>query len=204
MSGLKLKKEKTRKRIIESAALVFAEKGYAGTTISDVAGRAGIGKGTVYGYFRGKEDLFFSVFEWFMEEIGSFASVGISVLGRPVAERLSALSGSVMASCIRMKDMYSLVIEFWAAATVARDQNRFKDLFRQGYADYRKLVSALIQDGISRGEFREDIDPEPIAATLVGTWDALGLQAWFDEDFDPEKASDEFMKVFISGLTRQG
>jgi AcrR family transcriptional regulator len=204
MPGLKLKKEKTRKRIIKSAALVFAEKGYAGTTISDVAGRAEIGKGTVYGYFRGKEDLFFSVFEWFMDEIGASSSVGISVLGGPVAHRLTALGVSIVSSCVKMKHMYSLVIEFWAAATPSREQSRFKDLFRQGYADYRQIVSALIQDGIARGEFREDIDPEPIAATLVGTWDALGLQAWFDEDFDQEKASDEFMKVFISGLARQG
>ncbi|NIS68002.1 MAG: hypothetical protein GTO12_03340 [Proteobacteria bacterium] len=46
------------------------------------------------------------------------------------------------------------------------------------------MVPALIRDGIERVEFRPEVDTESLAAAFVGTWDALLLQAWFDEAFD--------------------
>jgi AcrR family transcriptional regulator len=197
------KKEK-RTQIIKAAAQVFAQKGYAGTVIAEIAACAGIGKGTVYEYFDSKEDLFFAVFEWYMEESGSAAMVSISALGGPASARLTTLSDSLMKTWSKeMKEAYSLVMEFWSASASSQMRQRFKDAFSQAYADFRGIVSSLIRDGIERGEFRPDIDPEPIAAALVGTWDALLLQAWFDPVFDPVDAAKHFMDVVISGLTRR-
>jgi len=59
----------------------------------------------------------------------------------------------------------------------------------------------LIRDGIERGEFQPQVDIESVAAALVGTWDALLLQAWFDDDFNPLTAARGFMTVVINGLT---
>ena len=76
-------KQKTKKRdqIIEAAAQVFAQKGYSGAVVADIAVQADIGKGTVYEYFSSKEDLFFAVFEWFQKKTEKAATVGISSLG---------------------------------------------------------------------------------------------------------------------------
>jgi hypothetical protein len=71
------------------------------------------------------------------------------------------------------------------------------------YENFRGLVVALIRDGIERGEFRSDVDPTSIAAALVGTWDALFLQAWFDNTFDPVSTANNFLKVVIRGLSVQ-
>jgi len=57
----------------------------------------------------------------------------------------------------------------------------------------------LILEGIERGEFRSDINPESVAAALVGAWDALFLQAWFDPDFDPMMTSNDFLAVVLKG-----
>lgn len=196
----KNQKQKKEKQIIEAAAQVFAQNGFSGTAMAEIAACAGIGKGTIYEYFKSKEDLFFAVFEWYMKESGSAITVSISALGGPASSRLMALSDSIMATWSNMLDAYSLVMEFWAASASSQMRQRFKAAFRQGYEDFRGIVSALIQDGIERGEFQPDIEPEPIAAALVGTWDALLLQAWFDPGFDPIAAAKHFLEVVISGL----
>jgi len=197
------RRREKKQRILEAAAQIFAMRGYSGTLVADIAVQAGVGKGTVYEYFDSKEDLFFAVFEWFVQATEAKAKVSISALGGSASQRLSALSDSLMQSWDEMKDMYSLVMEFWSASASSQMRERFKLAFKQGYKDFRQIVSILIRDGISRGEFRPEVDAESVAAALVGTWDALLLQAWFDEGFDHLRAAKKFMEALISGLTAE-
>ena len=189
--------------IIEAAARVFASRGYNGTLMADIATEAGIGKGTIYEYFDSKEDLFFAVFEWFVRATETEAKVSIHALGGSASERLEALSDSLMKSWLQMLDMFSLVMEFWSASASSQLRKRFKRAFREGYSDFRQIVSALIRDGMQRGEFRPEVDAESVAAALVGTWDALLLQAWFDDSFDPLNTARRFMSVLIRGLAAE-
>ena len=101
-----------------------------------------------------------------------------------------------------IKDVFLLVMEFWAASSSTQMRQRFKGAFKQLYDDYRRIVSSLIQDGINSGEFRSDVRPEPVAAALVGTWDALFLQAWFEKNFDPVNIAREFLVVVLRGLAK--
>ena len=192
-----------RSVIIEAAAHVFATRGYTGTLIADIAAEAGIGKGTIYEYFNSKEDLFFAVFEWFVRATEADVKVSIQALGGSASERLEALSDSLMKSWLQMMDMFALVMEFWSASASLQMRERFKRAFREGYSDFRQIVSNLIQDGIQRGEFRPEVDGESVAAALVGTWDALLLQAWFDDNFDPVTTARRFMAVVIRGLAAE-
>jgi AcrR family transcriptional regulator len=196
----KASKQIKKSLIIEAAARVFANRGYNSTLIAEIATEAGIGKGTIYEYFPSKEDLFFAVFEWFVEMTEAEARVSISALGGSASERLKALNDALLKSWLEMLDMYSLVMEFWSASASSRMRQRFKKAFREGYKDFRQLVSALISDGIETGEFQPEVDAESVAAALVGAWDALLLQAWFDEGFDPLTTSRKFMAVLINGL----
>jgi AcrR family transcriptional regulator len=189
-------------RIIEAAAWVFAQKGYAGSSVADIAVKAEIGKGTIYGYFDSKEDLFFAVFECFILRTGGAAKVSISHLGGSAAQRLEALSDSIIGMWDEIKDAFTLTMEFWAASSSSKFRERFKEAFRRLYGEFRGIVIALIHDGIGRGEFRSDVDPESIAAALVGTWDALFIQAWFENNFDPLKTGRNFLNVVIRGLLK--
>jgi AcrR family transcriptional regulator len=195
------RKEEKRALIIEAAAKVFARRGFASTLMAEIAIEAGIGKGTLYEYFDSKENLFFAVFEWFVQATEAEAKVSISALGGSASERLDALSDSLMSSWAQMEDMYSLVMEFWSASASSQMRERFKQAFKNGYSDFRQIVSTLIRDGIERGEFQPHVDIDSVAAALVGTWDALLLQAWFDDDFNPLTAARGFMTVVINGLT---
>jgi AcrR family transcriptional regulator len=190
-------------RIIEAAARVFAQKGYAGSSVADIAVKAEIGKGTIYAYFDSKEDLFFAVFEWFILQTGTTAKVSVSHLGGSATQRLEVLSDSIMGMWDEIQDVFTLTIEFWAASSSSQIRDRFKEAFRRLYNEFRGLVVALIRDGIERGEFRSDVDSASIAAALVGTWDALFIQAWFEKKFDPLITARNFLKVVIRGLSNE-
>ena len=192
-----------KNHIIQAAVTVFAQKGYASATIADIAAEAKIGKGTIYEYFASKDDLFFAVFEWFKLQTEDAARVNIAVLGESAAGRLNALSDSLMGMWLEMKDVFRLTMEFWAASSSSQMQDRFKANFRNTYQDFRNIVNSLIREGIERGEFRTDINSESVAAALVGTWDALFLQAWFEDDFDPVTIARDFLSILINGLSRR-
>jgi AcrR family transcriptional regulator len=200
LADLRQQKTEKRNRIVEAAARVFAQKGYAGAVVADIAVEARIGKGTVYEYFNSKEDLFFAVFEWFQKKTAEAATVRIYSLGGGAADRLMVLNDSLMSLWHEIKDVFVLTMEFWAASSSATMRDRFKAAFKRLYDDYRGLVSSLIRDGINSRDFRGDIHPEAIAAALVGTWDALFLQAWFDDGFDPAATAREFLDTVLKGL----
>lgn len=204
MADIIKQKAKRKDQIIEAAAQIFAQKGYSGAIMADIAIQANIGKGTIYEYFKSKEDLFFAVFEWFQKKTEKAATVGISSLGGSATDRLKVLNSTLMELWDEIKDVFVLVMEFWAASSSAQRRRRFKGAFKQLYNDYRKIVSSLIQEGVNSGEFRSDIKPEPVAAALVGTWDALFLQAWFDDSFDPTATANDFLDAFLRGLLTDG
>jgi AcrR family transcriptional regulator len=200
MDPIRQQGETRKAQIIAAAARVFAQKGFTGAVVAEIATEAGIGKGTVYEYFDSKEDLFFAVFQWLSRKIASAATVKISALGGSASQRLMALNESVVNSILDMKDMFSLVLEFWAASSSAIMRRRFKSAFKKTYRDFRGIVSSVIRDGIEKGEFGSNVNPESLAAALVGAWDALFLQAWFDDSFDPLVTAQDFMVLVIQGL----
>lgn len=189
-------------RIIEAASRVFAQKGYANATVADIAVRAEIGKGTIYEYFDSKEDLFFAVFEWYKTKTEGAARINVFVLGNSAANKLEALSISLIEMWDEIKDVFTLTMEFWSASSTLQQPDRFKEKFRNTYQQFRIVVNSLILEGIERGEFRADVNSESVAAALVGAWDALFLQAWFDPDFNPATTARDFIAVVIRGLSK--
>ena len=63
-------RESRKQQIMDAALELFAREGYSHCSISKLAAHAGISKGLMYNYFDSKEDLFFAVFEWFMQQMG--------------------------------------------------------------------------------------------------------------------------------------
>lgn len=196
------REEKTR-AIIEAAARVFARQGYSGTVIADIAREADIGKGTVYEYFDSKEDLFFAVFEWFCKSHAAQAQVQVSDLAGGASERLMALVNSIVETFAAHLDLYALTMEFWAASATIKMRNRLKAEFKEVYRDFRTLISALIREGVASGEFKGTIDPESIAASLVGALDGLFLQVWFDETFDAIGVARGLMECMMEGMAQE-
>jgi AcrR family transcriptional regulator len=189
-------------QIIDAAAAVFARKGFFTTAMADIASAAGIGKGTLYVYFPSKDDLFFAVFQRFMEKTRQAADACGQGARVPASRRLMTIGDAVTGAWPQLKRLYSLTLEFWAAAASSRHRDRFKQAFSSAYGQYRTLVADVLRQGIADGEFRRDVAVASVAAVLVGAWDALLLQAWFDDDFDPVAAGRDFLRVLLHGLLR--
>lgn len=196
------RRQEKRALIVEAAARTFARRGYGRTKVAEIAVEAGVGKGTIYEYFESKEALFFSVFQWLGETSANKARRALASSQGTARQRLLKVSQTLLREWVEMVDFFTLVLEYWSAAATSGARERFRSAFRAAYQDFRLLLGQLIREGMAQGEFRADIDPESVAAALVGTWDALLLQAWFDEDFDPLKTAERFLEVVMRGLTR--
>lgn len=193
-------RDKKETAILEAAAAVVAERGFRTTRVADVAERAGIGKGTVYEYFRSKEDLFLRLFDWYTNE--AFASM-LGELQTPTGSAVDALKRSgetLLASCQQMLPFYPLTLEFWSASTAPEFKERLVDEFRALYRRFRAALSAAIRDGIEQGELGPHVNPEAVAAVLVSAYDGLFLQAWFDPSFDPVASGRHFLEVLLKGM----
>ncbi len=193
-------KEKKQTAILTAALSVFGEKGYAAAKIIDIAGAAGVGKGTIYEYYRSKDDLFFAVFEWYVEQLAGASMVDASCLGGDAADRMRALLSSVFTAFHKEIDNFSVFLEFWAAAGNPAMRDRFRSALLSMYDIFRGIIIDLVEEGKGSGVFRKDVDAFSTAAGLVGALDGMMLQAWMDRDFDALTASKHFFDTLIIGM----
>jgi AcrR family transcriptional regulator len=194
-----LRAQKERE-ILTAAAAVFAERGFRGTRIADVAARAGIGKGTIYEYFRSKEELFMSLFHWYTEQAFATMLDTANDSGDSPLTVLRRSCDSLLASCQEMQELYPLTMEFWSASTASEFRERLSEEFRHLYEQFRGAIAEILRAGMARGEVGPHVVPEAVAAVLVGALDGILLQAWFDPDFDPLASGSHFLDVLTLGL----
>ena len=193
-------RDRKARAIVDAAAAVFAERGFRAARVADVAARAGIGKGTVYEYFRSKEDLFLAVFRAFETATLDGAAPAAEASPGSAADFLRAFADATLKELRENLYFYPLTMEFWSAAATSDLRDRLMVEFRELYAGYRTFVAAAIRRGMEGGEFGTHVDPEHVAASLVGAIDALFLQAWFDPAFDPVAAGNHFVEVVLRGM----
>ena len=152
-----------RRAILHAAVRVFAEKGYHGCRISDVAKQAGVAYGLVYHYFRNKEELLESVFaeQWavFIAALRAIADGGGSALDQVAAVCRFAIDVFRTApAAVRV-----LLLE------VARTPGTLRaGSTRQTFEDAARIVAGIVARGKERGEIRADADPMVVATGLLG------------------------------------
>jgi len=186
--------------ILRAAARVFAELGYQAATVDAIAEHAGIGKGTVYEYFRNKQELFFAVFDDYIASMERLARESARLPSATAAEQIRQAIHTVLQMGAEGRDLFPLVFEFWSASASPDRQARVAMLFRDTYAKFRTLLAGQLRKGQREGEFDRGANASRIAAVLVGSLDGLFLQAWFDPALDPVAMGDDFVSVVLRGL----
>lgn len=195
------RKQEKRDKILAAAAGVFAENGFSRTTMAQVAERADVGKGTLYEYFPSKEELYFNVFESFVRQVyGAVSGLTLSQTSDSAVQLLTRLNQAIVDQLQDTRKHYGLFMEFWSASANSGLKHRFQEAFRTMYRMYGDLVAGVVDKGVARGEFRSGVDTRALGSCLVGAWDAMGLQAWFDEDFSMVRTARTFMDVVLAGL----
>ncbi len=189
--------------ILRSAAEVFAEQGYQATTMDAIAERAGTGKGTIYEYFRNKQELFFGVFDDYIASMERLARASAGPAEATASAGIRQSIHTVLEMGAGERELFPLVFEFWAASASPERQTRVATLFRESYARFRTLIAGQIRKGQRKGEFDRKVDASGIAAVLVGSLDGLFLQAWFDPSLDAVAMGDAFVTIVLRGLAKK-
>jgi len=197
-----------RERILDAAEQVFAAHGFFAAKVSEIAKEAGVADGTIYLYFKNKDDLLISLFESRMERVNAHLGHEIARHKAP-REKLGAFIRAYLA----------LVKEQPAAAEVMTVELRQSAKFMKGqpanpkFAELLRLLASIVADGQAAGVFTDSI-PAPIAARMIfGLVDEMAL-AWLLGDktpdaaprgkkFDIVRAADWVGALIMQGLERR-
>jgi TetR/AcrR family fatty acid metabolism transcriptional regulator len=188
-----------RERILDAAEVVFAQHGFFAARVSEIAKEAGVADGTIYLYFKSKDELLISLFESRMERFNQLLAVAIAPAARPT-DRLLALIRTYL-TLVREQPRVAevLTIELRQSAKFMKEASnpRFGDLLR--------MLAGIVAEGQAAGELGDAI-PAPIAARMIfGILDELAL-AWLlqrGEKFDIVRAADWVGTLVTQGLERR-
>jgi TetR/AcrR family fatty acid metabolism transcriptional regulator len=195
-----------RERILAAAERIFARDGFFAARVSEIAKDAGVADGTIYLYFKSKDDLLISLFETRMKRVNETLRTAIATL--PPMEQLRAL----------IRAYLQLVHDEPVAAEVLTIELRQSSKFMKEYdntefADFLRMLGGVIASGQERGELDAAI-PSHIAARMIfGALDELAL-AWVlarstpagtrPKKFDIVRAADWVVALVTQGLERRG
>lgn len=188
-----------RELIIEAAIKVFARDGLEKGKIADIAKEAGIGKGTVYEYFRSKEDIFQAIEQYVFTDFNLiFDQLSSSSLSPP--QKLTALMENALDMFMEMGDVMLILMELWAQAGRGHVHGSDPSLFVEYYDDFRQRVESILEDGIKTGELRK-MNKEGVATLLLAFMDGLVWQfVILNEPEKFNKIKSEAIKSFMRGI----
>jgi TetR/AcrR family transcriptional regulator, fatty acid metabolism regulator protein len=156
-----------RGAILRAATDVFASRGFFNSQVADVARAAGVAAGTVYLYFKSKDDLLVSIFERTMREWIAEGRACVAPITDPV-ERLRAIA---RVHLDRMGRDRSLAIVFQVEL---RQSTKFMERFSTtGLREYLGIIREVIVDGQAAGVFRREINPTLAAKLFFGGLDEM-------------------------------
>jgi len=157
-------REERRAAILATAAHVFAQRGYVGTRISDIADAVGMSKGLIYHYFPSKGQVFAALVDQAARGVVALLQ---AALARPDAAggKLRWLVEQEIAGLRDDADIFMVVLQAMMSDAVPREARRSAEAL---VAETAGLMRELVLEGQARGEVRAG-DPDDLAA-IVGTW----------------------------------
>ncbi|MGH9434982.1 MAG: TetR/AcrR family transcriptional regulator [Terriglobia bacterium] len=160
-----------REALIRAGYAEILEKGIQATTIDSVVKRAESSKGGALYYFRTKDDLFYAVFEWLLDQLDRTLDEVSSGQQSPRA-RLAAEIELLFHSTDVNRKLYIVFFDFVA---MSLRQERFRALLAAFFEKCRRRDAAIVEEGIAQHEFRQ-VRPEDAARTLRSLVDGFCLQ----------------------------
>lgn len=190
-----LRKQERRKAILQVARASFLEHGYAATSMSGVRDTLGGSKGTLWGYFRSKEDLFAAVIEDATAQVRADLSVGMATDG-DLVQGLREFCRSFLRT---VESPEGLAV--WRL--IVAEGSRFPELGRIFYEQVGRFPEEILTDFLAKYVGRElrDEDPRRMALMLISLCTGRQYRLIFGTetaDLGPiEAAADEFADLFL-------
>lgn len=157
-------KEQRRQAILNAAEQVFLSQGYQLATVDDIAVHCGLSVGSLYRYFTSKSDIMLTLMDERLGRTPDLLERLTSGVGSPWEQIVRCVDIFVLALRVRHPSTGRLLLVAWGEAL--QDQVVLDGLLRRfsGVVDY---LSAVIELGITSGDFQPDADPRVLAALLM-------------------------------------
>jgi TetR/AcrR family fatty acid metabolism transcriptional regulator len=154
-------------RILQAAIKVFARKGFYNARVSEIAREAQVADGTIYLYFKNKDDILIHLFEEEMDRILQAMRRAIEPLSDPL-EKLRAFARTHL-SLVEENPLLAEVIQ-----VELRQSSKFmKDYDNHKFLEYLNLLAEIIEEGQRMGSIRPDIHPAIAKRVIFGALDEM-------------------------------
>ena len=184
-----------RELILGAATKVFARSGYFNSKVADIAAEAGIADGTVYLYFKSKDEILHSIFDRAMERFIGEGQRQLAELATPV-ERLRKIAQLHLERLGADRDL-AVVFQ----VELRGSTKHMQEFSAAGFAEYLDIIRETIEEGQKSGAFRSDIKPVVASKILYGALDEM-VTNWVlsSRSYPLAPMAGEVLKVFLSGI----
>jgi TetR/AcrR family fatty acid metabolism transcriptional regulator len=185
-----------RAAILRAATGVFARNGYFNSKVADIASAAGVADGTVYLYFKSKEDILHSIFDRTVDEAVTEAREELKEIKDP-REKLRRIAYRHLE---RMEADRDLAIVFQVEL---RGSTKFMEEFSAaGFAAYLGLIRATIEEGQRAGAFRAELNAKVVSKILFGALDEMATN-WIlsRRRYKLAPLADQVLDIFLNGVS---
>lgn len=185
-----------REAILRAATQVFASNGYFNSKVADIASAAGVADGTVYLYFKSKEEILHSIFDRSVDEAVTDARKQMEVIDDP-REKLRRIAHLHLERLGADRD---LAIVFQVEL---RGSTKFMEEFSAaGFASYLGLIRTTIEEGQHAGVFRAEINAKVVSKILFGALDEMATN-WIlsKRRYKLPPMADQVLDIFLNGVS---
>jgi TetR/AcrR family acrAB operon transcriptional repressor len=192
--------KKAKAQAISGAALkVFRTRGYPGTRMSDIAEAAGIGKGTLYEYFKNKSDILRFEFDRYFENFTQSLLKAVKDDSGP-AEKLLSLIDFTLGYTADWEDHCAVYVDYFSSARTEQDGAFSLSCM---YGHMKDILINLIGEGQESGEIDSAFDAEAIAELFVSIYDGIIIHRLFTgHTVDRELFRNTALKLIKNGILK--
>jgi TetR/AcrR family fatty acid metabolism transcriptional regulator len=186
-------------QIVEAAIRVFARNGYYNSRVSDIAREAGIASGTIYLYFRTKEEILVTLFREKMAAFVTHLRQEIAAESDPVVKirRLVALHFTVLEESPALAEVVQVELR--------QGQKFFRGASAHEVSAYFELIGSVLEEGVAAGCFQADLPVKMATKVLFGAMDQVAT-SWVlgKRGYRLVDAAEAVATIFLKGVTRDG
>lgn len=188
--------EEKYKTILNAAKLVFAREGFYNSKVSEIAREAHVADGTIYLYFKNKDDILISLFEDELTRIIKLVKLQLEEIEDPRTKIIKFCENHLV--MVEADKPLAEVIQ-----VELRQSNKFMREYKNKlFLSYLNIVAEIIIEGQQKGLFRKEVKPEIASRIIFGSLDELStyLVTSKRKRFDVHDVATEVASYFISGL----
>ena len=186
-----------RARILDAAVKVFAERGFFTATVAEIARAAGVADGTIYLYFKSKDDLLLRLFDEKMSDVLEESRSALAAEGT-ASTRLRRFIQLHFALVEKNPELASVLI-----VELRQSAQFLKGLEKSKLSAYLELIAQTVRQGQQSGELDPAISPATVKRAIFGALDELAL-AWLlsGRKTSLKKTASEVSNWLVRGLEK--